>query len=246
MKSVLVFTGDGINCEQESARAFFEFGARVEIFHINAVMGSAQGLELLKQFDVFCFPGGFSFGDELKSGKILAEKMRATVLPILLKRIQQGARVIGVCNGFQVLMQLGLFESERADSVRTLSLTTNDHGQFRDFWVECKVNGTAKRSPWFSKLNTDRLWLPVRHKEGRVVSLNSMLDESKVALNYTQPINGSLLQAAGLLDGSGNVLGLMPHPEAATQSFLNPLGVTIQEKEQNALEIKKIFLGALQ
>lgn len=232
MKRVLVITGDGINCERESARAFEDAGAKVAIQHINFLLREPRHL---RDFEIICFPGGFSFGDELKSGKIFSEKLRERMMPEINQVLDRGGLILGVCNGFQVLMQLGVFGEQ-------LTLTTNSHHEFRDFWVECQVTAESKSSPWFSRVDTDRLLLPIRHKEGRVMG---QMIHAKPALQYTEDVNGSLGQTAGLLDQSGQILGLMPHPEAATHSFLNPLFVSEDQKAHNAQSVRKLFEGAV-
>ena len=243
MKTVLVITGDGINCERETARAFEEEGAQAQIIHVNEFLTNPS---MLLQYKILCFPGGFSFGDELRSGKILAEKMRASVLPVFAEFTKKGGLTLGVCNGFQVLIQLGVFGA--LDAPRTATLATNDHGKFWDQWVEVEITADAKNSPWFKSLQ-GTLTLPIRHKEGRILAKNAQEAESLVIpLQYTRDVNGSHERAAALLDPTGQSLGIMPHPEAATHAFLNPSltspsGATM---EQNANRLRKLFQNAIE
>jgi phosphoribosylformylglycinamidine (FGAM) synthase-like amidotransferase family enzyme len=239
-KSVLVLSGDGMNCERESARAFTDAGADAQILHVNEFL---QNPKVLFDHQVFCIPGGFSFGDELRSGKILAEKMRTLVADVFREYTAKGGLTIGICNGFQVLIQLGAFSA--VDEERTATLAVNDHQTFKDRWVEVKVTDEARESPWFSRV-LGSLHLPVRHKEGRIVLKQGSDPKSlRIPLVYSEAINGSYEKAAALLDPTGRILGLMPHPEAATHAFLNPLPQTIQQKEKNAEAVKKLFEGAL-
>jgi phosphoribosylformylglycinamidine synthase len=236
---VLVLTGDGINCERESARAFNEAGGESTILHVNTLLEQPK---TLREYAVFCLPGGFSFGDELRSGKILAEKMRARLPEELEAFTQKGGFTIGVCNGFQVLIQLGAFSGVHLR--RETTLATNDHGAFLDRWIGVAVTDAAKESPWFQGMS-GKLYLPIRHKEGRIV-LKHPKTKTHIPLQYNEATNGSFERAAALTDVSGRTLGLMPHPEAATHGFLNPMQFSSEEKETNAKNVRKLFENAIQ
>jgi len=242
MKKVLVLSGDGINCERESARAFEEAGGLAHIIHINELLSQPT---LLLDHSIFCIPGGFSFGDELRSGKILAEKIRSQLGSAFIQFTKNGGLTIGICNGFQVLIQLGAFTG--LDESRTVTLATNDHGKFLDRWIDLEISPHAASSPWFLGM-TGKLQLPIRHKEGRIVIREGeAADQFKFPLRYTKAVNGSYQQAAAMLDETGQILGLMPHPEAATHGFLNPLlEETGAAHEANANKVKKIFQNAIQ
>ena len=240
MKKVLILSGDGINCERETARAFEQAGGQASIIHINEVLKQPS---LLLDFSIFCIPGGFSFGDELRSGKILAEKIRAQLGTVFEQFTKNGGLTIGICNGFQVLMQLGAFTGLK--STRTITLATNSHGQFLDRWVELNIDPSAAKSPWFANLN-GKLRLPIRHKEGRmVIHEGAAVDKFTFPLRYADDVNGSILQSAALLDPTGQILGLMPHPEAATESFLNPMSLSQDLAEFNANQVKQIFSNSI-
>lgn len=236
MTSAFILSGDGINCERESARAFQEAGAKTEIVHVNELLKDPK---ILLKHQIFCIPGGFSFGDELRSGKILAEKMRLNVSTVLSEFTKNGGLTIGVCNGFQVLIQLGVFSKNSHE--RTETLCTNHHGRFLDRWVTVDVKKDAKNSPWFKGVH-GQLMLPIRHKEGRVTALEGI--ELSVPLAYEEDINGSEGRAAALLDPTGLTFGLMPHPEAATMSFLNPMDSDF--KEENAEKVRMIFKNSVE
>lgn len=239
MKKVLVISGDGINCERETASAFAEESAQVTILHVNELLNRAESL---LDYSVFCVPGGFSFGDELRSGKILAEKMRLQLNSVLKTFTDRGGLTLGVCNGFQVLIQLGVFAN--VDGVRTTTLATNSHGKFLDRWVELEVNlDASQNSPWFEGIR-GRMELPMRHKEGRILLSEESTESSvRAPLSYLEDVNGSFQKSAALLDHTGRILGIMPHPEAATYAFLNPLASEF--KEENAQKIREIFKNAL-
>lgn len=235
----LVLTGDGINCERETARAFQMEGSVVRTVHVNELL---ENPESLLQYSIFALPGGFSFGDELRSGKILAEKLRTHLIPVFKKFTETGGLTIGVCNGFQVLMQLGVF----FDSIENpATLATNDHGKFLDFWTECRIEKSAVKSPWFHGM-TGKFVLPVRHKEGRILFREGFkIPTEQIPLKYTNAINGSTDNAAALIDPTGRILGLMPHPEAALLPYLNPLDQSDEQKMMNSEILKTLFKNAV-
>jgi phosphoribosylformylglycinamidine (FGAM) synthase-like amidotransferase family enzyme len=236
MRTVLILTGDGINSENELARAFSEQGAKVSKVHINTFLKNPK---MLQDHGVLAIPGGFSFGDELKSGKILAEKLRDTLIEGLSTFVSHGGRIIGICNGFQVLAQLGAFDKNFA--TRSFTLAENAHGSFMDKWTTLKVDPAAStKSCWFKNIE-GRIFLPVRHKEGRIL-LASNFSLPYGPLSYTDDINGSHQNLAGILDSTGQIFGLMPHPEVATKDFLYPFRDGVA---QNVNKIQTIFKNGI-
>jgi phosphoribosylformylglycinamidine synthase subunit PurQ / glutaminase len=236
MRKVLVLSGDGINSEQELGRSFAEHGAQVKHLHVNELLKTPKQLQ---DFQLLALPGGFSFGDELRSGKILAEKLRSILSDALNDFLAQDGRILGICNGFQVLAQLGAFDWGRAR--RSFTLAENNHGKFMDKWVGLQIRPEAQQlSPWFKQLEGE-LFLPVRHREGRIV-LNQETSVPLMPLSYSEDINGSFEQAAAVLSADGRVLGMMPHPEVATKSFLHPFKMGA---EANARKVSQLFLNGL-
>ncbi len=233
MRNVLVLMGDGINSENELALAFSRNGAQTTKLHINELLRNPKKL---LDFELLAIPGGFSFGDEIRSGKILAEKMRDILSDALSEFRQRDGRIIGICNGFQVLAQLGAFDGPNTG--RSFTLAENNHGEFMDKWTRLTV--TRNTSPWMKDLSGE-IFLPVRHKEGRIV-IRAPGVELHSALTYENDINGSHNRIAGVFDQSGNVFGLMPHPEVATQSFLHPMR---EGAEANAKKVRQIFINGL-
>ncbi|MBS1959244.1 MAG: phosphoribosylformylglycinamidine synthase subunit PurQ [Bdellovibrionales bacterium] len=238
-KKVLVLTGDGINCERETAKAFQDVGAIADIIHVNTLLKNPK---TLLNYQIFALPGGFSFGDELKSGKILAEKMRETLMEIFAEFNRKGGLTIGICNGFQILIQLGVFEKNFGSADRHATLSTNDHGTFLNRWVRCTITDQAAKSPWFKGMS-GTIMMPMRHKEGRIQLKGEFT--AHIPLRYTEDVNGAYNQGAALLDPSGQIFGLMPHPEAAMQDFLNSLDVSTAEKTVNAKMISQFFKNAV-
>ncbi len=209
---VLVVTGDGINCEAETAQAFRLAGFDAEIKHLNDVIADQLSLdELSRRYSTLALPGGFSFGDDLTSGKVLALKIRHRLGWDLQQYADRGGLVIGICNGFQALIRLGLFGKD-------ISITRNAKGKFINTWVKVTPNGS--QCVWLKGLGT--LDIPIRHGEGRIIIgpsrrsevLGKMDRYGMTCLKYEGDPNGSDERLAGLCDMTGRLFGVMPHPEA--------------------------------
>lgn len=213
----MILAGDGINCERETARAFELSGAVARIVHINDLL---ENPKMLETADGLAIPGGFSFGDELGSGQIMALKIRHKLGDSFFRLIRDEKPVIGICNGFQVLVKLGLLPFPDVRE-RVVALAPNESGGFINRWVGLEVNQKSV-CRWTAGLEKDLIELPIRHGEGRVVFKQGMeealyqrlLKSGQIPLTYTADVNGSYARIAALTDPSGMVLGLMPHPEA--------------------------------
>ncbi len=240
MVHALILTGFGINCEEEVAAAYRLAGADATIVHLNQVL---HGQVSIHDFDILNFPGGFSFGDDLGSGVVLANKLRyrqngpdgRTLLDDIRQFIADGKFVFGICNGFQVLVKLGLLPNLGGDVTPEVTLTHNASGRYEDRWVTLRVNPLTN-TPFLKGIDT--LEVPVRHGEGRLVipdaatqaaieaaGLNclSYLDASGDGTDvYPFNPNGAALNCAGLTDVTGQVFGLMPHPEAFLSAYNHP------------------------
>lgn len=232
MRKVLVLMGDGINSENELALAFTRVGGEVTKLHVNELLKNPKKLT---NYQLLALPGGFSFGDEIRSGKILAEKMRDVLSEALTQFLANDGRIIGICNGFQVLAQLGAFDSSFD---RSFTLAENSHAKFMDQWTRLSLSDS--NSPWLRDLSGE-IFLPVRHKEGRIVPRTEKTSLN-TALTYNSDINGSFNRIAGVFDNTGNVFGLMPHPEVATRAFLHPFQNGAIE---NARKVEQIFINGL-
>lgn len=216
----LVLTGDGINCEQETAQALRLAGFHAEIRHLNDLIGERLMLDdLNRRYSALALPGGFSFGDDLTSGKVLALKIRHRLGWDLGVFAERGGLVIGICNGFQALIRMEVFGKD-------ISITHNSHGKFLDTWV--KVTPGGNRCVWLKGIGS--MDLPIRHGEGRVVInptrkseiLGKMDKLGTTCLRYEGDPNGSDERLAGLCDPTGRILGLMPHPEAFVRWTAHP------------------------
>jgi phosphoribosylformylglycinamidine synthase len=213
----LVLSGDGINCERETARAFELTGMQASIVHVNDLVANPS---MLSGFQGMAFPGGFSFGDELGSGQLLSLKITRGLSDEFARFVERGALIIGICNGFQVLTKMGLLPNQSEG--RSVGLARNDHGQFLNRWVHLDAHSESI-CVWTHGIETGDFSLPVRHGEGRIVLspgseqevYSKLVSKGQIALSYREDINGSYQRIAGLCDPSGRIFGLMPHPEAA-------------------------------
>ena len=209
---VLVLRAAGTNCDAETAYAFALVGAEPTTLHVNRLREQPT---LLRDFQVLAIPGGFSYGDDVASGRIFANELMSGLRDELLAFVARGGFAIGICNGFQVLVKSGLLPSIDGRTDQHATLTDNTSGVYTDRWV--KLTGDAKRCAWIP--DDVEIELPVAHGEGRFVAdagvLKTLAKNHQIALRYssgTNP-NGSTADIAGVCDPSGRVFGLMPHPE---------------------------------
>jgi len=219
----LILTGYGINCDHETAFAFEQAGAEARRVHVNDLI---DGHDRLDRYQILVFPGGFSYGDDIASGRVLANRVKTHLAEALSEFIARGGLVLGICNGFQVMVKYGLLGApEGSGREQKATLATNDSSRYEDRWVHLR---TANRHCVFTR-GLDRLTLPVAHGEGKFFADPSTLEGLEkagcVALRYTDadgtaarnrfPLNpnGSLNDIAGVCDPAGRVFGLMPHPE---------------------------------
>jgi phosphoribosylformylglycinamidine synthase len=221
----IVLTGYGINCDHETAHALASAGAAAERVHINALIDGGVRLE---NYRILVFAGGFSWGDDHGAGVIQAVRLKTNLGDQLVEFVDRGGLVLGICNGFQALVNTGLLPGFDGDyRTRALALAANDCGNFRDDWVSLRVNPKA---PCVFTRGIDRIELPVRHGEGKFcaddTTLQRLMAGNQFVLQYVRPDgqaaggcfpfnpNGSIHDLAGVCDPTGRVFGLMPHPEA--------------------------------
>lgn len=238
----LVLTGYGTNCEQESAHAARQSGAdEADIAYFSDI---ASGHLRMESYNFLIFPGGFLDGDDLGSAQAAALRWRfaktATGEPVIDQLgafFDQGGIILGICNGFQLLVKLGLLPAVDGKYFeRQVSLSHNDSARYEDRWVTLKANPA---SPCVFTKGLDVLAAPVRHGEGKIVPLDQATLEAieaanLVALRYIDPDsgeptmqyplnpNGAANAIAGLTDPTGRILGLMPHPEAYNHPCNHP------------------------
>jgi phosphoribosylformylglycinamidine synthase I len=222
---VLVLSGYGLNCDLETAYAFELAGAVSHRVHINSLV---SGEVSLADHDILVFDGGFSWGDDHGAGVLEAVRIKHNIGDGLQRFIKEGRLVLGICNGFQALVNLGLLPGFDGDyETRQVALTFNDCGNFRDDWVTLLGNTD---SPCVFTRGMVRLELPIRHGEGKFFAspnvIRRLIDQRQVVLQYAMPTgkaakgqfphnpNGSVHDIAGICDPTGRIFGLMPHPEA--------------------------------
>ena len=239
----LVLTGYGLNCDAETAYAFKLAGADPHRVHINALI---EGSVKLSDYQVLAFGGGFGWGDDHGAGVIQAVKMKTHLGQALIEFVGRGRLVIGICNGFQALVNLGLLPGLDGDyRSRRVALTFNESGNFRDDWVALGANAD---SPCVFTRGMAQIELPVRHGEGKFVADPETIDrlnrEHLVALRYIRPDghpaenrfpfnpNGSIDDIAGICDPTGRVFGLMPHPEAYNHFTNHPHWTLHRERQR--------------
>jgi phosphoribosylformylglycinamidine synthase subunit PurQ / glutaminase len=223
--NVLVLSGYGLNCDIETAHAFERAGATPRRVHINLLVDG--GVDL-KEFQILVFGGGFSWGDDHGAGVVQAVKMRTHLGPQMISFIEKGNLVLGICNGFQTLVNLGLLPGISGDyASRKVALIHNDCGNFRDDWVHLKLNSD---SPCVFTRGMQRMEVPIRHGEGKFYAdeptLRHLEANGQIVAQYALPTgelangqfpfnpNGAVSDIAGICDSTGRVFGLMPHPEA--------------------------------
>ena len=220
--TTLIIRTAGTNCDRELAFAFETAGASVITVHLNELIADAS---LLERVDFVGFPGGFSYGDDIAAGRIYANRLRHRLLDPLRAAVARGVPMIGICNGFQVLVKLGLLPDPDAPG-QTATLADNVSGRFTDRWVRVEAVSTSK-SIWTRGLG--KFELPIAHGEGRFVpesadGLARLHANGQVCLRYSSDDNpnGSTDDIAGVCDKSGLVMGLMPHPERFTHATHHP------------------------
>lgn len=220
---ILVFSGYGLNCEEETKFAFEIAGGVADIVHINDLIEKPS---MLSRYQILAFPGGFSYGDDTGSGNAYANKLRNHLWEDINSFAQRDRLILGICNGFQILVNLGLLPAvQHVYGHREVGLLHNSTARYTVRWVDVKVTND---SPWLKKIKT--LMVPIAHGEGRLFAdvpiLKILKKNNHIALQYTEgdiydyqqfPANpnGSIDDIAGITDESGRIFGLMPHPERA-------------------------------
>jgi phosphoribosylformylglycinamidine synthase len=220
----LILRTAGTNCDIESAYAAEMAGFEPERVHVNRV---ASGEVKLDDYHFLFIPGGFSYGDDVAAGKIMALELHRRFGDALLRFEEQGKPAIGVCNGFQVLIKTGLmpFHFNRPDDMRA-TLVGNDSGKYEDRWVHLATEPNTVCI--FTRGMKPRIELPVAHAEGKFLvdsaaDMRELEENGQVVLRYVsknggEPVypedpNGSMGHIAGVCNRRGTIFGLMPHPE---------------------------------
>jgi len=218
---VIVIRTAGTNCNEETAFAFSRLGAEVSQVHINALIAGEVKLE---SYHILALPGGFSYGDDIASGRILANELRLKLGHDIQKFIKDGKLVIGICNGFQILVKAGILPGLGMRVGQEATLFNNDSAKFESRWVHLKMES---RCVWTKNI-APQIYLPVAHGEGKFIArdkrvMDALVGNGQIVLRYCNPEggkpaypqnpNGSIDDIAGICDTTGRVFGLMPHPE---------------------------------
>lgn len=235
---VLVFSGYGLNSEEETAYGFELAGADAKIVHINDLV---DGIYNLKDFQILSFPGGFAYGDDTGAGNAYANKIRNHLWGEIEKFISKDKLVIGICNGCQIVTNLGIVPAfDKHYGERQMALINNDSARFVTRWTDMKV---TTKSPWLTGI--EQLSLPIAHGEGKFYAdeekLKQLRTNKQIALKYVRGTiseyldypanpNGSIDDIAGITDVTGRILGLMPHPERGMFFVQRPDSFYLKEK----------------
>jgi len=233
---VCVLRTAGTNCDKETAFAFEEAGALPQLVHINKFI---CGREKLADYQILAFPGGFSYGDDLGAGKVLANELRFKLQDDIKEFVARGKLIIGICNGFQILVKAGLLPGNGGFK-QEASLIINDSAKFEDRWVHLRGQNSKERKQkcvWAKNL-PEVIYLPVAHGEGKFIVEDKKVleglkkngqivfqycdEKGKDTGRYPYNPNGSTENIAGICDITGRILGLMPHPERHIQVSQHP------------------------
>ncbi len=242
---VIVLRTAGTNCDRETAFAFESAGAEADLVHINEVTRRAGSLQ---DYQILVLPGGFTYGDDIASGKILANELKFKIESELQKFIRAGKLIIGICNGFQILVKAGLLPNLSGDFQTIEStLTLNDSDKFEDRWVYlkgAKGGGLRAKCVWTKGIH-GVIELPVAHGEGKFIPRDkAILKKLKIQglivfeyvdgegrrAGYPYCPNGSVENIAGICDPTGRIFGLMPHPERHISPYQHPRWTRSKQK----------------
>ncbi len=221
----LILRAPGTNCDAETAFAFEQAGAGVSLVHVNELI---RGEKQLAGYQIMVIPGGFTYGDDISAGKVLANELRLKLGEDVLRFVEDGGLILGICNGLQVLVKAGFLPEPAPHLSQLLTLTTNDSGRFECHWVHLQAN---KASPCVFTRDIESMYLPVAHAEGKVViaseaHLNVVLryadEQGNTSAGYPHNPNGSADNIAGICDSSGRIFALMPHPERHIRGTQHP------------------------
>ena len=217
--NVLVIAGYGLNCEEETLHGFKHVGSDGKIIHINDIIDKPK---VMDDYQILAIPGGFSYGDDTGSGNAFAQKMKLSLWDHLVKFTERDTLTIGICNGCQILANLGMVPKV---GEQTVAVTYNENARYQCRWVDVKANSN-NTSPWLKDI--EAMHIPVAHGEGRFMmrdeTLKALQDNNQIAFQYAKgdalankefPFNpnGSTNDIAAVTDETGRILAIMPHPE---------------------------------
>jgi phosphoribosylformylglycinamidine synthase subunit PurQ / glutaminase len=246
---VLMLRAPGTNRDVDTQIAFEMAGTSVvDSTLVNELIRKEKRLT---DYQIIVIPGGFTYGDDISAGKIMANEIRLGLGEDIKKFVGDGRLVLGICNGFQVLVKTGILPGIEHQSAQPVTLTNNDSGKFECRWVYLKVN---KKSPCVFTKGIDTIYVPIAHGEGKLVAEPGMLEKLNIVVQYVDEKgkteagypynpNGSIKDIAGICDATGRIFGLMPHPEDFIRWTQHPRWT--REKERQDLYGLQIFTNAV-
>jgi phosphoribosylformylglycinamidine synthase len=245
----LILRVPGTNCDMETAFSFEQAGAQVDLVHVGELVHHQISLS---DYQIMVIPGGFTYGDDISAGRILANELRLRLGDEIRKFVDGGRLILGICNGFQVLVKAGILPESSRENTQPLTIAGNDSGRFECRWVYLR---TDKASPCIFTRGIDVMYLPVAHGEGKVVIDPRVQEELNVALRYADETgdiqagypynpNGSVDNIAGICDATGRIFALMPHPERFIRWTQHPRWTREPRREYG--DGFRIFLNAVE
>jgi len=245
---VLMLRAPGTNRDVDTQIAFETAGAEVASAPVTELFRKEKRLS---DYHIAVIPGGFTYGDDISAGRIMANEIRLRLGEDVQKFVEDGRLVLGICNGFQVLVKTGILPGIPGQSAQPVTLTNNDSGKFECRWVYLKAN---EESPCVFTRGIDRVYAPVAHGEGKLVAEPGMLEklnivvqyvdeQGKTGAGYPDNPNGSVNDIAGICDATGRIFGLMPHPEDFIRWTQHPRWT--REKLRDDLYGLQIFTNAV-
>jgi phosphoribosylformylglycinamidine synthase subunit PurQ / glutaminase len=246
---VLMLRAPGTNRDGDSKIAFEAAGAAaVDSALVKEITGNEKKLA---DYQVLMIPGGFTYGDDISAGRIMANEIRLKLGDDIKRFVADGKLVLGICNGFQVLVKTGILPGIPGQKSQPVTLTNNDSGRFECRWVYLKAN---KKSPCVFTKGIEGIYVPIAHGEGKLAAAPEMVKKLNIALQYTDENwklgagypynpNGSVEDIAGICDDSGRIFGMMPHPEDFIRWTQHPRWT--REKERGDLYGLQIFTNAV-
>jgi phosphoribosylformylglycinamidine synthase I len=243
----LILRAPGTNRDVETQVAFEQVGAEVDSALVTELFHREKRLS---DYQIMVIPGGFTYGDDISAGKILANEFKLRLGEDIRGFVEDGKLILGICNGFQVLVKAGVLPG-LTDEAQSLTLTNNDSGKFECRWVYLQVN---EASPCVFTRGMSNMYIPVAHGEGKVVAAPGVLDRLNIVVQYADETgntqagypynpNGSMRNIAGVCDDSGRVFALMPHPEDFIRWTQHPRWT--REPPRNYGDGLQIFLNAV-
>ncbi|NOZ62144.1 MAG: phosphoribosylformylglycinamidine synthase subunit PurQ [Calditrichaeota bacterium] len=252
-KTIVIRTA-GSNCDYETVHAFRSVGAEVNLVHINQIVNQKVSL---RDYHILAIPGGFTYGDDIAAGKILANEFKFKIKKQMSQFVDEGKLILGICNGFQVLVKAGLLpDVDLENDVQQVTLTHNDSGKFEDRWIYLQP---ASEKCVFTRGMSESVYFPIAHGEGKFIPRNAEVLErlkqnDQIVFRYIAPNgskadypwnpNGSIDDIAGICDPSGRIFGLMPHPERHFHPTQHPRWT--REGLKKEADGEKIFLNAVE